>query len=414
MKQKPKPLTSVLIKPAGPDCNMACSYCFYLEKDHLFPEQKVHRMGDDVLKETVRQVLDQGGPSVSFAWQGGEPTLMGLDFFKRAVEFQKELGRDGQAVGNGFQTNGLLIDEAWCVFFHEYRFLVGLSIDGPEHVHDRYRLDRAGGPVWPRVMKALELMLQKKVEVNALTVVNDYSARFPREIYEFHKENGLIYMQFIPCLEPDPRDPEKAAPFSVEPRALGRFLCEVFDCWIEDFRDGLPTTFVRWFDSLFFTYVGQPPPECTLLKECGIYVVVEHNGDVFSCDFFVEPSWKLGNVMEGSLSEMLNDPKQHGFGGMKAELPTNCLKCPWLTHCRGGCTKERLHNPRRRDLSYFCESYKMFFSHADKTMQRLAEKWRQEQRREVVERSLLPKVGRNDPCPCGSGKKWKKCCMVSG
>ena len=264
-------------------------------------------------------------------------------------------------------------------------------------------------------MKAREMMLANKVEVNALTVINDYSARFPKEIYQFHKENGLEYMQFIPCVELDPANRRALAPFSVSPEALGRFLCEVFDCWLADFIEGKPTTFIRWFDSLFFTYVGHSPPECTLLPECGNYVVVEHTGDVYSCDFFVEPQWKLGNIMEGNLADMLNSPAQTRFGCMKSDLPKACKACQWLSHCRGGCTKERLHNPQGHGAVFFCEAYKIFFEHADSIYRDLAEKWLAEQQgieqAEAKERERqMRKIKRNDPCPCGSGKKYKRCC----
>jgi uncharacterized protein len=417
MPKHTKQLDSVLVKPAGPDCNMACRYCFYLEKERLFPEEEVHRMSKAVLEATIRQVMTRGGANVSFGWQGGEPTLMGTDFFERAVELEKKYGCSGQTVGNGLQTNGLLIDRQWCRLLREARFLVGLSLDGPAHVHDHYRLSRGGQPTWQRVTEALKRMLDSGVEVNALTVLNDYSARFPQEIYGFLKESGLKHMQFIPCVEPDPNDPERVAPFSVSPEQFGTFLCEVFDRWLDDFRDGQPTTFVRWFDSIFATYVGSRPPECTLLPECGNYVVVEHNGDVFACDFFVEDDWRLGNVLDEDLLAMLNSPQQARFGRRKAQLPRACQACRWLTHCRGGCPKERWAHPSGERQSYLCDSYKMFFSHADDQLRKLADSWlsQHEQAAAVAPRPVIPalsegKVRRNQPCPCGSGEKYKHCC----
>jgi uncharacterized protein len=396
---------------------MACTYCFYQEKGTLLPDRPVHRMSNEVLEETVRQVMTQGEWEISFGWQGGEPTIMGLEFFEKVVEYQEKHGRSGQTVGNGLQTNGLLIDRAWSEFLRDARFLVGLSLDGPQHVHDCYRTDRGGKPTWSRVMKALKFMLESEVEVNAVTVVNEYSARFPKGVYEFHKENGLRFMQFIPCVEFDPSDPEKVAPFSVKPDQYGGFLCEIFDCWLEDFKKGAPTTFVRWFDALFSTYVGLPPAECTLHGECGNYVVIEHNGDVFSCDFFVEEKWKLGNAMEGSLLEMLNAPKQVGFGRLKADLPDMCQSCPWRIHCRGGCTKDRSNGRQRENSPHLCKAYKMFFAHADSHLQRLADEWMEERREGGRNRPKgegysrgQRRPGRNEPCPCGSGKKYKRCC----
>ena len=417
-----KPLTNVLVKPAGPDCNLACQYCFYLEKERLFSQTRVHRMSDEVLEEMIRQVMTLGGPSVAFGWQGGEPTLMGLDFFRRAVTFEQRYGHDGQSVGNGIQTNGILINDEWCRFLREYSVLVGLSLDGPQHVHDHYRRTRNGQPTWELVVSAARRMMSQNVDVNALVVVSDYSARYAREIYDYLVELGFRYLQFIPCVESDPDHPDRCAPFSVSGEAYGVFLCEVFDAWKESFHDGVPQISVRWFDSVFATYVGVEVPECTLLEECGAYVVVEHNGDVYSCDFFVEPGWRLGNVLEGSLLDFLNSPVQAAFGRMKSKLPLQCRTCRWLLHCHGGCTKDRLNDPRDNGSNHFCKAYQMFFERADSDLRYLAWRWLAHQ--ELTQGSSSPvdgsshepshrrKIGRNDPCPCGSGRKYKHCCLA--
>ncbi len=402
-----KPLSSVLIKPAGPDCNLSCDYCFYLQKSELF-EQSVHRMSDDILKETVRQIMQSGADQVSFGWQGGEPTLMGLDFFERVIQYQQRFGRPQQVVGNGLQTNGIVIDTEWADFLQQNQFLVGLSLDGPAHIHDRYRKTKSGKSTWERVVKARDIMLEKDVQVNALVVVNDYSGQYPEEIYQYHKENGLSFMQFIPCVEPHPLDKEAAAPFSVDGETFGRFLCRVFDLWIEDFRYGQPTTSVRFFDSVFYTYVDMQPPECTLLEECGVYVVVEHNGNVYSCDFFVDPDWYLGNVMQDQLIELLNSTRQLQFGRVKSALPSECKTCKWLSYCRGGCPKDRSSDPRDKGSNHFCKAYKLFFEHADEKLKQLAYKWKLEHG--MIKPQQEDKVGRNDPCPCNSGRKYKNCC----
>jgi len=373
-----KTLMSVLIKPAGPDCNMACAYCFYREKESLFPGIPAHRMNGAVLEETMRQLFAQPGPAVSIGWQGGEPTLMGLDFFRTAVELQIRFGR-GKRAGNGLQTNGLLLDKDWADFLKTYQFLVGLSLDGPEHVHDHYRRLAGGQATWAKTVAAARLLLGAGAAVNALAVVNDYSVRFPAEIYGFHKDLGLNHMQFIPCVETDPGDPGRAAPFSVPAEAFGEFLCAIFDLWLSDFKAGEPTTFIRWFDSLFFRYVDRDPPECDLLAECGPYLVVEHNGDVYACDFFVEERWKLGNVMSGKLVHMLNSAKQTEFGQLKAAVPGPCRACEWLWACRGGCSKDRLRDPRDRGLSHLCAGYKIFFAHADPHFRALADDWKTRQ-----------------------------------
>ncbi|MBE7559943.1 anaerobic sulfatase maturase [bacterium] len=407
-----KPLSSILIKPTGADCNIDCTYCFYLEKASLYPERPVHRMSGEVLEAMVRQGMEYGGGGITFSWQGGEPTLMGLPFFEKAVAFQQRYGRPGQRVANSMQTNGLLLDEQWAEFFRKYRFLIGLSLDGPEHVHDHYRVTKNGRPTWAKVVEKARMLLTTGVQANVLVVVSDYSARYAREIYRFLSELGFTFMQFIPCVETDPGDRTRAAPYSVSAEAYGRFLCEVFDCWQADWRDGRPRTSVRWIDSVFHTYVGRIPPECTLLRECGCYVVVEHNGDVYACDFFVEGDWKLGNLLSGSLFDMLNSERQAEFGRLKAQLPPECPPCPWLSHCYGGCTKDRLRDPADGGSNHFCGSYKMFFEHAHETLSRLAEDFvRQQNWRRALAAGVDPaQLGRNDPCPCGSGKKYKACC----
>jgi uncharacterized protein len=372
---KRKTLDSLLLKPAGPDCNLACGYCFYRDKARVFPGTAVHRMSFEVLEETVRQAMADGGRQVNFGWQGGEPTLMGLDFFRRAVEFQTRYA-GGKRAANGLQTNGLLLDREWARFLRENGFLVGLSLDGPEDVHDRYRRTAGGRGTWKTVVAKARMLLEEGVMTNALAVVNDHSVRFPGEIYAFLKDLGLTHMQFIPCVETDPEDPGRAAPFSVRGEELGEFLRAVFDLWMGDFRDGVATTSVRFFDSVFHSYVGLPPPECTLLAECGGYLVVEHNGDIYSCDFFVEEPWRLGNVMSGRLDHMLNSARQREFGRRKAALPGKCRACRWLPLCRGGCPKDRMRDPRDAGLNHFCRAYEMFFEHADPRLRELAEKWR--------------------------------------
>ena len=409
-----KVLSSVLVKPAGPKCNLDCTYCFYLKKDELFGHQKSYRMSEQVLRNMVKQVMWQGGRNLSFGWQGGEPTLMGRQFFERAVEYQIRFGQQGQIVGNGLQTNGVLINEDWALFLRDAQFLVGLSLDGPQHIHDKYRRFPNGKSSWEFVVKSRDVLLSKGVDVNALVVVNDYSVNYAQEIYEYHKSNGLTHMQFIPVVEADPTNPDKGAPYNVNAKAYGKFLCDIFDLWLHDFREGRPTTSIRWFDSVFYTYVGYEAPECTLLKECGVYVVVEHNGDVFSCDFFVEPQWHLGNVMTDKLDDMLNSPLQNEFGKVKAKLPQECHSCQWLNHCWGGCPKDRQGDPADRGSNHFCRSYMMFFEHADAKLRKMAEKWKQEQQQGKVRadgstQNPFAAVKRNDPCPCGSGKKFKNC-----
>jgi len=378
MAQKHRPLTSVLVKPSGPDCNLGCTYCFYLEKEKLFPETKVHRMTPEIQEEMIRQVMQQSGDAVSIGWQGGEPALMGLDFYKRAIELEKKYGH-GQSVGNGFQTNGTLLDVEWAKFFKKYDWLIGLSLDGPQHIHDRHRLDKGLHPTWEKVEEVARMLIAEGVAVNAMCCITDYSSNYAEELYNYYKGLGLTWMQFIPIVETDKDDPSKAAPFSVTDEKYGQFLITLFDLWINDFKNGEPTTSVRHFESVFHSYVGLESPECTMMKECGPYVVVEHNGNVYSCDFFVEPRHRLGNIRQSKIIDMLNSKKQDEFGKVKALLPRKCKFCPWYTKCFGGCTKDRIKDPNDQRQPRFCLAYQMFFEHADAKMRQLAEQWQQKQ-----------------------------------
>lgn len=371
-------------------------------------------MNENILDEVIRQVMTHGEQQVSFGWQGGEPTLMGLSFYKKVVAFQQRHGRN-QSVGNGLQTNGLLIDRNWAKFLKTYNFLVGLSIDGPEEIHNCYRTASNGKGSWSRAVQSAKLLLDNGVAVNALTVINDYSVCFPNEIYQFHKDLGLRYMQFIPCIEPDPSDSGRTSPFSVSPENYGQFLCSIFDLWLADFKDGQPTTSIRHFDSLLHSYMGLNVPECTLKQTCGDYLVIEHNGDVYSCDFFVESAWQLGNVADGNLIDMLNSSRQQEFGLRKAILEKECKDCNWLKYCHGSCPKDRLNNPENSNLSAFCQSYKQFFKYVDQSLRDLAEKWKRtsiyNQPNQPTGKDRTKKISRNNPCPCGSGRKFKMCCL---
>ena len=405
----PRVLNALLIKPAGPDCNLACGYCFYLEKKTLFPETTAHRMNDAVLEATVRQMCTAGASHLSFGWQGGEPTLMGLPFFERAVHFQTLYGA-GRTVGNSLQTNGLLLDAKWARFLSKYNFLVGISLDGPQHVHDRYRTDRAGGGTWARVTDVARRLMEQGVSVNALSVVTDYAARFPQEIYSFLKESGLTYQQFIPSA-PDGVGGGNDDP-SVSAEAFGKFLVAVFDLWRGDFREGMPTVSNRFFESLLNRMLGAVSSDCTLLDTCGVYLTVEHNGDVFPCDFYVSNEHRLGNVLTDTLRDLFQSDTVRRFGAAKAALPEACRQCEHLDLCKGACPKERPDGGAAP--SRLCEAYRIFFAHARPHLQQMAAAIRRqsEKRERAAEiRRAHPHTGRNEPCPCGSGKKFKACCL---
>jgi uncharacterized protein len=371
-----RPVTEVLVKPAGPDCNLDCDYCFYTAKSQMFAGPRT-RMSETVLEAMIQQLLVQPVSQISIGWQGGEPTLMGIPFYRKALELMQRHGH-GQTVANGLQTNGILIDRHWAKLFRDYHFLIGLSLDGPQHINDHYRTNQAGRGSWQKAVDAAHRLLDQGVEVNVLTVVNDFSVNFPEDIYAFHKAQGLNFMQFIPCVETDAQEQSHVVRYSVLAESYGNFLRKVFDLWLADFVNGAPTTSIRFFEALLFQYAGFPPTECTLLEECGNYLLIEHSGDIYACDFFVEPEWKLGNLMETPLPDLLNAPRQLDFGRLKARLPEDCLTCEWRSVCRGGCTKDRLRNPMSQGRNHFCKAYKIFYPYANSRLRGLVENWHKE------------------------------------
>jgi uncharacterized protein len=369
-------LSQVLVKPAGADCNLRCEYCFYLEKAALYPSSR-RRMSARVLDALVRQMMTGGAPAVAFGWQGGEPTLMGLEFFRQAVRAQRRHGTPGQLVSNSLQTNGVLVDDGWARFLAEHRFLVGLSIDGPETLHDAHRTTRRGDGSWSMACRAAATLLEHGVEANALVLLSSASAGRVREIWEALEGLGLRHFQFIPCLEWDRGEPGRWAPYALSPADYGEILCELLDLWLAGFENGVPGTYVRWFEALLFRYVGLEPPLCSLREVCGSELVVEHNGDVYSCDFHVTDRWRLGNVLTDDLATLLDGSRQREFGERKRTLPAKCGACRWLSRCRGGCPKDRDRNPEDPGgLNPYCPAYKRVFEKADPHLRRIAEEWK--------------------------------------
>ena len=317
-------------------------------------------MSEDVLEKLVRDYMRLGFGVAGFAWPGGEPTLMGVDFFKRAVELQKKYGRAGQHLSNTMQTNGVLLDEKWCRFLHENKFLLGISVDGPKEFHDRYRLDRSGAGTFERVMRGIANCKEYGVEFSALILLNNINVEQPEKLFDFVVENGLMYLQFIPCIETDPAT-GKTADFSITPRQYGDFLCRLFDLWCEHGPEKLN---IRDFDSLVTYYVLGSHTICTYSKQCAGFVVIEHNGDAFCCEFFVEPKWRLGSILETSLEKLAGDSRKKAFARDKQKLCTQCLVCRYLDICRGGCMKDRVRaGAGAEGPSYFCEAYKHFFDY---------------------------------------------------
>ena len=358
--RKMKQPFTLLIKPSGSDCNIDCRYCFYKDRPSEFGHGK-QRMSDKVLEKLVKDYMRLGFDVSGFAWQGGEPTLMGVDFFRRAVEFQKKYGRAGHQVSNTLQTNGVLLSGEWCRFFRENKFLLGISIDGPKEFHDKYRIDRSGKGTFDRVMQGIENCKTHDVQFSALILLNNNNVQQPEVLFNFCIENELTYLQFIPCVETDPAT-GKPADFSITPRQYGDFLCRLFDLWYDY---GTEKHNIREFDSLVTYYVMGRHTICTYSKQCAGFVVVEHTGDAFCCEFYVEPKWRLGNILEVPLEQLAGDSKKRNFARNKQKLPNKCLVCRHLDICRGGCMKDRIRwNDKDCEReSYFCESYRQFFDH---------------------------------------------------
>jgi uncharacterized protein len=414
-----RPFT-LLVKPASADCNLRCEYCFYLDKCHLYPETTRHRMSDDVLEQMVKSYMATSQPMYSIGWQGGEPTLMGVDFFSKVVEFQKTYGRSGARVGNGLQTNATLINDKMAELFCKYQFLVGCSLDGPATLHDRYRHTIGGKPSHADVMQGIETLKRHDVEFNILTLVSQANVAHAREVYRYLLDQGFLFHQYIPCVEFDEQG--ELLPFAITGEEWGDFLCELFDTWYA--KDTL-TVSIRHFDSILVKMVDDVANVCTLGHNCCQYFVVEYNGDVYPCDFFVEEPLKLGNVMQHSWQEMLDSATYHEFGAQKTQWNKVCETCDCLDLCAGDCLKHRIYdgNPPQH-LSSLCAGWKRFLRYTRKRFEKLADKVRKQRLKEAQAyrqaqlrhtraqqaKAQFVAVGRNDPCPCGSGKKFKKCC----
>jgi uncharacterized protein len=403
----------VLAKPTGAICNLDCSYCFFLSKESLYPGDRF-RMGDEVLDAYVGQLLAaHPAGEVTIAWQGGEPTLMGVDFFRRALDAVERHRRPGQTFLHTIQTNGTLLDDEWGRLFAEHSFLVGISIDGPRHLHDAYRVDKRGGPTFDKVMAGFEVLRRHEVDTNVLCTVHAANQDHPLEVYRFFRDDlGLRHIQLIPIVERENdtgfQEGDTVTERSVEPLAWGRFLTSVFDEWVV--RD-VGEVFVSHFDTALASWVGVPPSLCIFKETCGDAVALEHNGDVYSCDHFVEPAHLLGNIATTTLVELVTSPRQRAFGDAKRDtLPAYCRSCEVRFACNGECPKNRfaLTPDGEPGLNHLCTGYKHFFTHISGLMTIMADLLRQGRWADEV-MGVLSTAGRNEPCPCGSGRKAKLC-----
>ena len=363
----------VMVKPAGSHCNLACEYCYYLEKANLYSNEPKHVMEERLLERFTKEFIEaQTMNEILFQWHGGEPLMRPISFYSKALELQRYYGR-GKHIENCLQTNGTMLNDDWCKFFHDNNFLIGISIDGPQEFHDEFRRSRGGKPTWYQVMKGIELLNKWDVEWNAMAVVNEFNADYPLDFYHFFKDIGAHYIQFTPIVERLVKEPTRhlanindsdasIADFSVSPKQWGSFLCAIFDEWV---KTDVGTYFIQLFDATLANWVGETPGVCTMGKRCGHSACMEFNGDVYSCDHFVFPEYKLGNIHDFTLTEMLYGERQKAFGDIKQQLPKQCLECRWKFACNGECPKNRFVKTEEGEprLNYLCAGYKRFFEH---------------------------------------------------
>ncbi len=415
----PREFQIVMTKPAGAVCNLDCRYCYYLTKRDLYPGGEPFRMTNDLLEEYIVQHIEASPrPNITFAWHGGEPTVLGLDYFRKIVALQRHHRPAGRRIINNVQTNGTLLDDEWCRFLAAERFLVGLSLDGPRELHDRYRMTRGGKPTHKQVLRGLRLLQRHRVSHDVLCVVHDESVRFPTAVYRFFKEVGVQSLQFLPLVERQLDAAGSVSARTVPAEAFGAFLCAVFDEWV---RQDVGRIAIQMFDEAARPACGLEHALCIFRETCGDVPVLEHNGDFYACDHFVEPEHRFGNIRETPLSDLLACDAQRRFGLAKRDgLPRSCRECEVLALCNGGCPKDRfIRTPGGEDgLNYLCAGYKRFFTHSRPALARLATLWRTGQPPErlmewarAADREARAQAGRNDSCPCGSGRKYKKCCF---
>lgn len=410
-----------MTKPTGAICNLDCEYCYFLSKEMLYPGSRF-RMAYETLESYIKQYIEaQRVPEVTFAWQGGEPTLIGLEFFKTAVELQQKHKRLGMRITNTLQTNGTKLNNDWCEFFREQEFLIGISLDGPKKLHDAYRIDKGGQGSFGRVMQGLSLLKQHGVEFNVLTTVHAANADHPLETYRFLRDEvGTQFMQFIPIVERDNdtdfQEGHQVTKCSVTGKQYGKFLIKIFDEWV---RKDVGRVYVQLFDMTLGKYVDAPGGLCVFEETCGLGLALEHTGDIYSCDHFVEPDHLLGNLIELPLIDLVTSEKQQAFGRAKLDtLPQYCRACEVRWLCNGGCPKDRfIKTPDGEEgLNYLCNGLKAFFTNVDPYMRFMANELRQQRPPANIMTFLTQegkdsrKVSRNSSCPCESGKKYKQCC----
>ena len=398
----------IFVKPIGAICNLDCKYCYYLDKRELYPEPGVTRMSGETLGRYIAQhIAASAGPEVSFSWHGGEPTLMGLDFYREAVAFQRRHKPAGWRIRNGMQTNGALLDDEWGRFFAAEGFHIGLSLDGPAELHDPYRVFKGGQSSHAQALRGYEVLRRHDVSTDVLCVVHSLNVKHPLTVYRFFREIGARYLGFLPVVEPVASSPRGVSEHTPDALDFGTFLCRILDEWIARDTERIG---VQFFEEAARPAAGADHSLCIFRETCGQIPTIEHNGDFFACDHFVDREHRFGNIRDTPLVELLEGPAQKAFGDAKRDTLTRyCRECEVRAQCNGDCPKYRfIRTPDGEPgLSYLCAGWKKFFLHSREPLAKLVARSRPAG---PVFRTLSADAGRNDPCPCGSGKKYKKCC----
>lgn len=413
----------VFVKPVGAICNLDCYYCYYLEKEQIYPSGNALRMSDEILENYIIQHIDASTDEIiNFSWHGGEPTIFGLESFRKIVRLQRKHQPSGKVIANGIQTNGTLLDEEWCDFFATENFMVGISLDGPEEFHNRYRLTKDKRHSFEQTIRGYHLLQQYHVPTEILCVVNASNVQQPLQVYRFFKQLNARNITFLPLVERQPGMGNGVSPESVPPNAFGDFLCAIFDEWVEM---DIGEIKIQIVEEATRTAFNQEHTLCIFKKVCGGVPVVEHNGDFYSCDHYVNAEHHLGNIKDRSLAGFLDSPEQRAFGQAKLDsLPQYCRRCEVLGMCNGECPKNRfIKTPDGEDgLNYLCQGYRKFFNHCRPFVEAVSGQWQEQLSGDQALNSQSPTIqsehktgspstGRNDPCPCGSGKKYKNCCL---
>lgn len=391
----------IMWKTVSEDCNLACDYCYYSSCQGK-PNATIRRIEDELLNKVIKEMMETSKGSVSFAWQGGEPLLAGLAFFERVVQLQAHYAPRNTIISNALQTNGTLLHAEWASFFRKYSFLIGVSVDGPQWIHDKRRKTGSGAGSYARVMQGIEALRKEQVEFNILTVIHEDNVGEAAVLMEWLEQNQFDHVQFIPCMDFRSQDIDAAGRYLITPEQFGQFLCELFDSW---YLDGNPKISVRMFDNWLQKLIGEEPELCIHREACPSMLILEQNGDAYPCDFYIHDSYRLGNAGEESLGELMNKSIWDTFHSQKGSLAKPCMTCEYLHYCHGGCPRNRMGNGvvEEPGIDYFCASYKMLYQYGEARMRELAQR--------ILVNQGLKLPNRNERCICGSGRKAKHCCL---